>query len=331
MSGQRGVCVALIGATGAVGSEILDVLGERRLPVTELLAFASPESLGGEVEFRGEPERLHEIDAERIAACDLVICAAPEVLRELRPALAEAGTRVVDLSGVLESDPSVPLWTPGASPAGRWIAVPRGIASGLLPALGALASEVELTRITLTTLESASGAGRSGAAELAEQTATLLGGMTGDLPQAEIFPRALAFDCLPRIGEVEADGESSAEMELRRLLRRGLAAPSLPIELTRVRVPTLSGSLAAVNVTLSHALEPARAAELWRKQPGLRVLEPGELPTPRAAVEAGAVLIGRVRAGREDAPALAFAVAIDDLRRGAALPAIEAAERLLAR
>ena len=75
MSGQRGLCVALIGATGAVGSEILEVLGERRLPVTDLLAFASPESLGGEIEFRGEPERLQEIDAERIAACDLVICA----------------------------------------------------------------------------------------------------------------------------------------------------------------------------------------------------------------------------------------------------------------
>jgi aspartate-semialdehyde dehydrogenase len=331
MSGQRGLRVALLGATGAVGSEILEVLGERRLPVTDLLPFASFDSEGGEIEFRGQPERVRAVDAELVAGCDLVICAAPLVLRELLPALAESGTRVVDLSGVLEADPSIPLWASGSNPAGRWIAVPRGIASGLLPALGALTPAAELTRVTLTTLEPASGAGRSGAAELAEQTATLLGGMTGDLPEAEIFPRALAFDCLPLVGEAGAGGESSAELGLRQLLRRGLAAPALPIELTRVRVPTLSGSLATVNVALSHALAPARAAELWRKQAGLKVLDADVLPTPRAAVEADAVLIGRVRTGREDAPALAFAVAIDDLRRGAALPAVEAAERLLAR
>jgi len=331
MSGQRGLRVALIGATGAVGSEILEVLGERRIPITELLPFASFDSEGGEIEFRGEPERVRALDSEEIASCDLVFCAAPHVLSELLPGLAESGARLVDLSGVLESDPSVPLWSPATAPTGRWIAVPRGIASGLLPALGALASAVELTRVTLTTLEPASGAGRPGAAELAEQTATLLGGMTGDLPDAEVFPRALAFDCLPQVGDVGLAGESSAEIELRQVLRRGLAAPALPIELTRVRVPTLSGSLATAHVSLSHALETSRASELWRKQPGLKVLASGALPTPRAAVEADAVLIGRVRAGREDAPALAFAVAIDDLRRGAALPAVEAAERLLAR
>jgi aspartate-semialdehyde dehydrogenase len=330
MSGQRGLRVALIGATGAVGSEILEVLGERRFPVTELLAFASPESEGGEVEFRGEPERVRSLDPALVASCDLVICAAPDVLAELRPFLAEAGSRVVDASGVLEADPSIPLWSPGAAPAGRWLAIPRGIAAGLAPALGAIASAVELTRITLTSFESASGAGRPGAAELADQTAALLGGMTGDLPEADVFPRSLAFDCLPQIGGPGPDGDSSAEAELRSLLRRVLAAPSLPIELTRVRVPTLSGSLATVHVSLSHALDPARAAELWRKQPGLRVLAGDELPTPRAAVEADAILIGRVRRGREDAPALAFALAIDDLRRGGALPAVEAAERLVA-
>lgn len=331
MSGQRGLRIALIGATGAVGTQILEVLGERRFPVTELLAFASPDSEGGLVEFRGEPERVRALDLALVASCDLVICAAPRVLADLRPGLAEAGTRVVDVSGVLESDPAVPLWSAGATPTGRWIAVPRGVAAGLGPALAALASAVELTRVTLTSLESASGAGRPGAAELADQTVTLLGGMTGELPEGGVFPRPLAFDCLPLIGEPGPDGDSTAERELRALLRRMLAAPSLPIELTRVRVPTLSGSLATVNVTLSHALDAARATELWRKQPGLRVLGEGELPTPRAALEADAVLIGRVRSGREDAPALAFALAIDAVRRGAALPAVEAAERLLAR
>jgi aspartate-semialdehyde dehydrogenase len=153
--------------------------------------------------------------------------------------------------------------------------------------------------------------------------------MSGEPPEGDVFPRPLAFDCLPLIGELDPHGESSAELELRRVLRRALAAPALALELLRVRVPTLSGSLAAVHVALSHAVDPVRAAELWRKQPGVRVLAAGELPTPRAAVEADAVLIGRVRAGREDAPAIAFALAIDDLRRGAALPAVEAAERLI--
>jgi aspartate-semialdehyde dehydrogenase len=328
MSGQRGLRVALLGATGAVGAEILDVLGERRFPVTELLPFASPESEGDEVEFRGAPERVRSIDPAEIASCDLVLCAAPDVLGELRAALER--TRVVDVSGVLEADPSVPLWSPGVVPAGRWLAVPHGIAAGLGPALAALASSVELARVTISTFEPASGAGRAGAAELSDQTVSLLGGMTGETPAASVFPRSLAFDCLPLIGDALAGGDSSAEVALRELLRRMLAAPALPLELTRVRVPTFSGSLATVHVSLSHALEPARAAELWRKQPGLRVLPGSELPTPRAAVEADAVLIGRVRPGREDAPALAFALAIDDLRRGAALPAVEAAERLAA-
>jgi aspartate-semialdehyde dehydrogenase len=298
--------------------------------VTELRAFASADSAGGEVEFRGEPERVHALEPAQVADCDLVLCAAPAVLADLRGALADAGTRVVDVSGVLEADPSIPLWAPGAAPAGRWIAVPRGVAAGLGPALAALASAAELTRVTLTSLESASGAGRPGAAELAEQTASLLGRMTGEPPEGEVFPRPLAFDCLPLIGELEPGGESSGELQLRGLLRRLLAAPALPLELTRVRVPTLSGSLALVHAALSHALDPARAGELWRKQPGLRVLGADELPTPRAAVAADAVLIGRIRPGREDAPALGFALAIDDLRRGSALPAVEAAERLIA-
>jgi aspartate-semialdehyde dehydrogenase len=323
--------MALLGATGLLGREILSLLELRKLPITQLLVYASEQGEGAEIEFRGELEYARRLDADEVAGCDLVLCAAPGVLAELLPALEAADTRVIDCSGVLEADPSIPLVLPDAPPAGRRVAVPRGIVAGLGWALSVLSAHVELTRISLTTLEPAAGAGREGVDELMVQTIETLQ-MSGESDEEEswAFPQRLAFDCLPLVGELDSAGETTEESALRDVLRRLLASPSLPIEITRIRVPTLSGSMASVHVSLGRSLTPERAAEIWRDSPALYVLEPGALPTPRGAIENEGALIGHIRPGREDAPALAFVLAMDDVRLGTAAVAVAAAERILA-
>ncbi len=327
--GERGRRVALLGATGAVGAELLRALEEGGLPVAELRAFASPESEGERVQFGGGEVPVEVASAGRLADSDLVLCAAPGVLPALLPALRASGAQVVDLSGSLELDLEVPVYLPGScAAAGPLMAVPRGAAAALASALAPLHQRAGLERVTAVVLEPASGVGRRGVQELSSQTLELLSDLSGELPASEVFPRSLAFDCLPVVGELLEGGESSAERGLRHVLRRSLGAPELTIEVTRVRVPVFAGSLSSVHVQTLDPLDPEQARCLWAERPGLRVLDPTALPTPRASLESDDALIGRVRAEGASGTELAFAVAVDDLRRGAALVALEAARAL---
>lgn len=332
MSASRGWRVSLLGATGAVGEELLRLLEERRFPVLELRAFASGESEGRAVDFRGEAISVERVDARRVAEADLVFCASPGILEELRSELVQAATCVVDLSGVLELDPDVPLHLPGDRPGtslGPLVAVPRGIVAGLALALRPLRAEVELQRLTVVTLEPAAGAGRRGAGELSDQTLHLLSAMTGEAGEPETFPQPLAFDCLPLVGELLPDGDTAEERRLGHVLRRLLGTRDLPVEVTRVRVPVFGGSLGCVHVELERHVSAARARELWAKAPGLEVLGEAELPTPRTRVGQDPVAIGRIQAREGDRPGLSFVLAMDDLRVGAALNAVEVATKLL--
>jgi aspartate-semialdehyde dehydrogenase len=331
MSGA-GLRVAVLGATGSVGTELLRVLEERAFPVSELRAVASPESAGAELEFHGLPLRVEALRLERLLDLDLVFCAAPGVLTELLEPLRRAGVRGIDLTGALELDPTLPLHRPG-EPAGAaegvpWVAVPRGIVGGLALVLAALEGEVEILRVTVLALEPASGVGRRGVDELSDQTVHLLRAMTGEAGDARVFPRPLAFDCVPLVGEPLPSGETSEERRLAHVLRRLLRRPALAVETTRIRVPVFSGSLAAVHIATEKPLALERARALWAQWPQLRVVDAEELPTPRASVGEDAVLIGRLRPAPGAEPGIGFVLALDDLRRGAALGAVEAAEAL---
>jgi aspartate-semialdehyde dehydrogenase len=329
--GARGQRVALLGATGMVGRELLEVLAERRFPVAELLPYATEGSAGSELEFRGE---LLEVEPLRGGGawedCDLVFCAAPGVLDAERLARHPTGARLVDLSGALELDPGVPLHRFGAPglPAGtRRVAVPRGVVVGVAAVLETLAGEAGLRRASVVTLEPASGVGRAGIDELSEQTLEILRAMTGEAGAAERFPLPLAFDCLPQVGLALGDGETSEEARLRHVVRRWLARPDLVLEVTRVRVPVFSGSLALVHAELARPLAREAARKCLAGRRGLVLCDQGELPTPRTATGRDAIAVGRVRV---EAERLALALAQDDLRPGSALAAVEAAEALLA-
>ncbi len=318
--------LALLGATGAVGAEILRVLEARSLPVAELRVFASASSEGELLELYGEDLEVEVLSPGCLAGIDLLWVAAPGVLEPLLPELGDCA--VVDLSGVLELDPTVPLYLPGAALQGRRVAVPRGIATGLALALIPLARECGLARVSATTLESASGAGRRGLEELQQQTLHILSALDGDAGEGSVFPQSLAFDCLPRVGDFADDDETFEERRLRHVLRRVLGRPDLLVELTRVRVPVFMGALAVVHAELQKPLEFPRLAELWHGEPVLRLLSDPELPTPRVAAAHDAVQVGRVRLA-PGGERLAFVLALDPLRRGAALGAVEAARLLL--
>ncbi len=328
---RRDIVVAVIGATGVVGQELLALLDERGFPIGELRAFGTDESAGAELEFGSDQVVVELLDPERVASADLVFCAAPGVLAPLLEPLEQSGARLVDVSGGLELDLGVPLWLPGetAGPARPWRAIPRGVVAALGVALLPLQREVGLERLTVVALEPALGAGRRGVEELSDQTLALLGGMTGEAGVSAVFPQPLAFDCLPSVGVLLEGGDTSEERRLAHVLRRLLGAPGLAVESTRVRVPVFAGSLGLVHCAMARELSPERAVELWEKNPAIEVLSGDVLPTPRGSCGADRVRIGRVRRSPGPAPGLAFAVGQDDLRRGAALAAVEAAESLL--
>jgi aspartate-semialdehyde dehydrogenase len=329
---ERGYRVALLGATGAVGQELLGVLEERRFPVRELLPYASEGSAGAELEFRGEDLNVEPVLPARIAQlgdCDLLFCAAPRILDELLPGLRGSETRIVDLSGSLELDPEVPLHrigSAGLAAGTRSVSIPRGVAAGLGLTLEPLQREIGLARVTAVALESASGAGRDGVGELSDQTVELLNAMTGEAGAAVRFPQPLAFDCLPIVGSPVEGGETSEEERLRLVLRRLLDRPGLPVEVTRVRVPIFAGSLALAHVGLDSEASRERVRKLWEGRSQIELLGEEDLPTPRTSSGQDRVRVGRIRASGAH---LAFAVALDDLRLGAAVAAVEAAEALM--
>ena len=325
--------VALLGATGAVGAEILQVLEERQFPLRELRLYASPDSEGEEIDFRGESRKLRRVRTEDVAACELVIGAARTGLVELLPALKRSQSAVIDVSGTLELDYDVPLFLAGVTPAlaakarPTFVAVPRGVTAGLAIALTPFARAGVLRRATAVTLESASGAGIAGVGELTDHTVQVLNRMSGERSDSEVFGQSLAFDGLPQIGSIEPDGQTSEEHALVRTVTRLVPGKELALEVTRVRIPTLGGSLAAVHLELAKdtTLEEARA--LLASQSHVSILPAGELPTPRAALGHDDVAIGRLRAA---GPRVAFVLALNDLRLGAALGVVSAAESLFA-
>jgi aspartate-semialdehyde dehydrogenase len=203
--------------------------------------------------------------------------------------------------------------------------VPRGVAAGLGLALAPLARAGVLRGASVVTLESASGAGIAGVGELTDHTVQVLNQMSGERAESDVFAQSLAFDALPQIGRLEPGGETDDEVRLRAVLRRLLGTAELELDATRVRVPTLGGSLAAVHAEVARPFSVDDAIALWRDQPRVALLG-GELPTPRGSLGHDDAAIGRVRAHGIH---LAFVVAQNDLRLGAALGAVAAAEALL--
>jgi aspartate-semialdehyde dehydrogenase len=332
--------VAIVGATGAVGAELLRVLENRNFPVRELVALASPRSAGQQLAFAGQQVTVAAATPESFAGCDFAFFSAgASRSRELAGAAIAAGAHVIDNSSAFRTDPAVPLVVPEVNPDAigpdhRLIANPNCVAAIMSVACAPLARVVPLRRLVVATYQSASGAGALAMEDLEVQTRDYLAGRP---VVAKVLPHPYAFNLFSHNAAIEENGYNGEENKVVFEMKKIMRQPDLLLSVTCVRVPVLRAHSMALNIETTAAdvapLLPAMQAAL-ADAPGVRVVDDRTLnhfPMPNEASGADPVLVGRLRADPSHAGAVNLFVVGDQLLKGAALNAVQIAEQLTAR
>jgi len=334
-----------VGATGLAGSTMRRLLEERSFPFEDVRFFASERSAGRVLAFAGRDIVVEDAATADFSGLEIVLSAAGATSsRVLSPRIAAAGAVVVDNSSAWRMDPDVPLVVPEVN-AHALRDIPKGIVANpncttmvAMPALKPLHDEAGLRRITVATYQAVSGGGREAVAELADQVAktaddaALLAtdGRAVEFPPYAKFPAPIAHNVLSRAGSLVDDGsgETDEEQKYRNESRKILGLPDLPVACTCVRVPVFTGHSAAIVAEFARDLSPERALSVLASAPGVVL---SDLPTPLAVAGHDASLVGRVRRAPGAEHALSLFVVGDNLRKGAALNALQIAESLLVR
>ncbi len=329
--------MAILGATGAVGKETLDILEERKFPLESLRLFASKRSAGGTLSCQGREWTIEELTPETsFAGVDFALISATDAIsRDYGRRLGAAGVVVIDDSGVFRMEPDVPLVVPEVN-AQALKAMPRGIVSipnctttPLVMALKPLLDAAGVKRVVVTTFQSVSGTGAAAMDELMDQTKDLMA--FRDI-KAEVYPYQIAFNLLPHIGSFNEGGDCSEEVKIAKETRKILGTPALRVTATTVRVPVLRCHSEAINVELEQPLKPNEARAALAAMPGVIVYDDPVkklYPMPLDATGKDEVYIGRVREDESITNGLNLWVVSDNLRKGAALNAIQIAECLV--
>jgi len=326
--------VAILGATGLVGGTTVKILESRGFPLDELRLLASERSAHRTIPFRGRDVAVRPVADDAFSGVDLALFAtSAELSRQWAPIATAAGARVVDNSSAFRLEPDVPLVVPevnGALLDARPPLVANGncVAIPLTLVLHALSSLGRLERVTVASYQSVSGAGQEALDELERG---IRGGLDGPPPVRADGRPAFAYNVLPHIDRFDAEGWTGEERKIVNETRRMLSRPDLMITPTSVRVPVRVGHSAAVVAGFDRAVDPAAARAAWASAPGVRVVdEPSRerYPTPLEVTGQDDVLVGRVRRDSQDTKQLVFFFASDNLRKGAALNAVQIAERL---
>ena len=319
---------------------MLAILAERRFPIASLRLFASANSAGQRVAFAGQSLVVEELAKAAPEGLDLVLFSVgATVSRAQAPRFAAAGALVVDNSSAFRLEPDIPLlipevnaaavlnWAP--APGRRIVAVPNCAAIPVIMALKPLHDAAGIERVTVATYQSAAGAGIKGLRELEAETRRDL---SGEPPRSQVFAHPLPFEVLPHIGVFEPDGQTSEEAKIVAETRKILGLPALRVSATAVRVPVRVGHSAAVWVETQAALAPDEARRLLASAPGVVVVDdPARADYPRARLAAGTdpVYVGRIRRDPTVPHGLVLWVAADNVRKGAALNAVQIAEHVL--
>lgn len=320
--------VAVLGATGAVGRMMLQVMEERGLGVDELVPLASERSAGTCVKFRGRSWPVSAPSTRAFAGCRFALFSAGAARsRAWAETAAGAGADVIDNSSAWRMDPDVPLVVPEVN-AATLADRPRGVVANpncatiqLVVALEALRRAAGLRGVRATTFQSVSGAGHAGLAALQRE----LLGETGETP----FAAPIAGNVVPWIGPRADDGWNEEESKVRAETRRILALPMLPVTATCVRVPVEVGHAIAAVVHLERPLDRTAARTALAGMAGVAVCDDAHDPTPRSAAGSDTVRVGRVRVDPDDAGVLHLWIVADNLRKGAATNAVQIAEAIL--
>jgi aspartate-semialdehyde dehydrogenase len=347
-SAGRKPVLAIVGATGAVGTVMLDVLSTRDDVWGEIRLVASARSAGRRLRVRGQEVEVAELTPEVFDGVDLAMFDVPdEVSAHWAPVAAARGVVVIDKSGAFRMDDEVPLVVPEVNP-GQAAIRPKGIISvpncttlSMIVAVGALHRAFGLQELVVASYQAASGAGQAGAETLYAQLEKVAGSRTlgqraGDLRGVVgdfgPFPAPLALNVVPWAGSLRDGGWSSEEMKIRNETRKILGKPRLRITATCVRVPVLTGHSLAVHATFRREVARHEAQQVLDDAPGVVLCddpETGEFPTPADIVGTDPTWVGRVRQSLDDPKAIDFFVCGDNLRKGAALNAAQIAEMLV--
>jgi aspartate-semialdehyde dehydrogenase len=335
--------VAVVGATGQVGSVMRSVLEERRFPADDVRFLASARSAGTTLPFGGGDVVVEDAATADYTGVDIALCSAGAgASRLLAPVIAAAGAVVIDNSSAWRMDPEVPLVVPEVN-AEALASIPKGIVANpncttmvAMPVLKPLHDEAGLRRLVIASYQAVSGSGRAGVAELAAQLAKTVdtaaeltfNGRAVEFPAPTVYPGPIAHNVLPLAGHLVDDGsgETSEEQKYRDESRKILGIADLAVDCTCVRVPVFTGHSAAIVAEFERPLSPERARDLLAPAPGVALVD---LPTPLLAAGGDPSYVGRIRRAEGARHGLSLFVTGDNLRKGAALNAVQIAEALL--
>ncbi len=338
--------VAIVGATGAVGQEFLAVLAQRNFPIDKLKLLASARSVGAQVTFRGQTHKIEQLTQDSFEGIDLALFSAGgSISKQFAPIASEAGATVVDNSSAFRMAEGVPLVVPEVNPEavqgielgkGGIIANPNCSTIIMLVPVTPLHRAANVQRIVVSTYQAASGGGAAAMAELQQQTREVLDGKP---PTCNVFPQQYAFNLFSHNSAVGQDGYNLEEIKMVQETHKiwGSSTEKVGISATCVRVPVMRAHAESINLTLEKPLEPDQAIEILRNAPGVSIIDDAQanrFPTPLDAAGKDDVYVGRVRrdTSRNDSftgGALNLFVCGDQLRKGAALNAVQIAELLL--
>lgn len=332
---NRPLNVAVLGASGAVGQELLLLLEERRFPVGELKLLASARSAGQTQTWNGRTLTVEEVSAQSFEGVDLVLASAGgSASKQWREAITVAGAVMVDNSSAFRMEDGVPLVVPEVNPDAAFahkgvIANPNCTTILLTLALAPLAAKRAMRRVVVSTYQSASGAGARAMEELKNLSQTVLDGGT---PKGEVLPYSLAFNLFLHNSPLQANSYCEEEMKMVNETRKIMGLPDLRFTATCVRVPVLRAHSEAVNIEFESSFPVEEARELLAAAPGVELIDDpaaNRFPMPTDVTGRDPVAIGRIRQDISDANALELWLCGDQIRKGAALNAVQIAELLI--
>ena len=329
--------VAVAGATGAVGNEMIRILEEQEFPVASLKLLASSRSVGKSLDFRGESLHVEELRDDSFEGVDIALFSAgASPSREFAPAAAESGCVVIDNSSGWRMDPEVPLVVPEVNPHAvadyrnkGIIANPNCSTIQMVVVLKPIYDAAGIERVVVSTYQAVSGTGKNAMEELTEQTRNLL---TFQEVTPEVYPHRIAFNCFPHIGSFLENGYTEEEMKMVHETHKIMEDPNIRVSATTVRIPVFYGHSEAVNIQTERKLSAKEARVLLFQAPGVRVMDnPDEriYPMPSEAAGIDETLVGRIREDISNENGLDLWIVADNIRKGAALNTVQIAELLV--
>ena len=327
--------VAVLGATGAVGQEMMKILAERNFPVGKLIPLASARSAGKTLKFKGEDVTIQEACDTAFEGVDIVLGAAEnDIAQKFAPAIVKAGAVFVDNSSAFRLDPKVPLIVPEINPEDvRWhsgiIANPNCSTIITVTAVNALNQLSPIRTMTASTYQAVSGAGAGGPIELMNEVEAL---RKGETYEPKVFSHQIAYNLIPQIGGEQFEGYTSEEMKMQNEGRKIMHLPELKVSCTCVRVPVVRSHSISVSVHFDRPVTVEQAREVLKDAPGVKLvddLKNKQYPMPLDTSNQDIVFVGRIRPDLTDDNGLCLWCCGDQVRKGAATNAIQIAELLV--